>query len=48
MTTFDIFPATLQGLEESENPTEMLKKEDDQDEELEQSLSDSLQNNRDK
>ena len=26
MTTFDIFPATVQGLEEGENPTEMVKK----------------------
>ena len=43
MTTFDTFPATIQGLTESEKPTENREPEDDQDDETEQSLSDSLQ-----
>ena len=29
MTTFDIFPATVQGLNESENATEKVEPEDD-------------------
>ena len=43
MTTFDTFPAAVQGLDEGENPTEKIEPEDDQDDETEQSLSDSLQ-----
>ena len=31
MTTFDTFPATVQGLDEGEKPTEKLEPEDDQD-----------------
>ena len=42
MTTFDTFPATVQGLDEGENPTEKIEPEDDQDDETEQPLSDSL------
>ena len=43
MTTFDTFPATVRGLDEGDIPTEKLEPEDDQDDETDQSLSDSLQ-----
>ena len=43
MATFDVFPSTVHELEEDENPTEKIEPEDDQDDETEQSLSDSLQ-----
>ena len=43
MTFFDTSPATIQGLDEGENPTEKIEPEDDQDNETEQSLSHSLQ-----
>ena len=43
MTTFDMFPATVQELKEGGKPTEKIEPEDDQDEDSEQSLSDSLQ-----
>ena len=39
----DIFPATVQGLDEGEHPAENTIPEDDQEDETEQSLSDSLQ-----
>ena len=42
MPTFDIFPATSQGLGEGEPHTEKTEPEDDQDEEKEQSLADCL------
>ena len=45
-TTFDTFPAAEQGLDEGEHPTEKLEPEDDQDDETEHSLSDSLQGRR--
>ena len=43
MTTFDTFPAAVQGLDGGEHPTEKLEPEDGQDDEREKSLSNSLQ-----
>ena len=42
----DVFPATIQGLEEDENLPEDTTAQDDQENETEQSLSDSLQTRR--
>ena len=46
VTISDSFPATVQGLGEGEHPTENTIPEDDQEDETEQSLSDSLQTRR--
>ena len=46
VTTSDIFPATVQGLDGSEHPAENTVPEDDQEDETEQSFSDSLQTRR--
>ena len=46
VTISDVFPATIQGLEEDENLPEDTTAQDDQEEETEQSLSDSLQTRR--
>ena len=43
VTISDVFPATIQGLEEDENLPEDTTAQDDQEDETEQSLSDSLQ-----
>ena len=43
VTISDAFPATVQGLDEGEHPAENTIPEDDQKDETEQSLSDSLQ-----
>ena len=42
----DIFTVTVQGLDEGEHPAENTVPEDDQEDETEQSLSDSLQTRR--
>ena len=46
VTTSDIFPATVQGLDGGEHPAENTIPEDDEEGETEQSLSDSLQTRR--
>ena len=46
VTISDVFPATFQGLEEDENLVEDNTAQDDQEDETEQSLSDSLQTRR--
>ena len=46
VTISDIFPATGQGLDGGEHPAENTIPEDDQEDETEQSLSDSLQTRR--
>ena len=46
VTISDIFPATVQGLDGGEHPAENTIPEDDQEDETEQSLSDSLQTRR--
>ena len=46
VTSSDVFPATIQGLEEDENLPEDTTAQDDQEDETEQSLSDSLQTRR--
>ena len=46
VTFSDIFPATIQGLDGGEHPGQNTIPEDDQEDETEQSLSDSLQTRR--
>ena len=46
VTMADIFPATIQGLDGGEHPAENTIPEDDQEDETEQTLSDSLQTRR--
>ena len=46
VTISDVFPATIQGLEEDEHLQEDTTAQDDQEDETEQSLSDSLQTRR--
>ena len=46
VTVSDVFPATIQGLKKDENLPEDTTAQDDQEDETEQSLSDSLQTRR--
>ena len=46
VTVYDAFPATIQKLDEDENLPEDTTAQDDQEDETEQSLSDSLQTQR--